>query len=74
MIPKLNAFASSVAYDYVLSPSPFSVHVNPTMNPTESSGVLSAGVIGYLYNTVIGGTPDVKAPVSFDITPSSSYL
>lgn len=74
LIPKLNAFASQVAYDYELSPSPFSVHVNPAMNPSEQNGVLSAGVIGYLYNTVIGGTPEVKAPVPFDITSSSSFL
>lgn len=71
--PKLNAFLSSVAYDYLLTPTPFSIHVNPTSAPSESNGLLSAGVLGFLYNTAIGGTPDIKAPVPFTLSSTSSY-
>lgn len=73
LVPQANAFLSSVAYDYALTPTPFSVHLNPTSATSESNGLLSAGVVGFLYNTAIGGTPDVAAPVPFVLSGTSSY-
>lgn len=77
VVPKVNAFLSSVAYDYLLTPTPFStpfsIHINPTSAPSENNRLLSAGVLGYLYNTAIGGTPDIAAPEAFSQDSTTSY-
>lgn len=51
VIPLINQMLATLAYDYPIPGSPFSVHAEPSEDLQSQNGAVSQNLQGYLYNT-----------------------